>query len=266
MVFHTENKGVSAARNLGIKEASADWICFVDSDDWVENGYLSDLYGDGLLGNECIVCQRVFFEYEFAHEKDRTIFTYPDIIIKAPFNKEQIVKYKLLEDFWIFAKLFNKGVIKNHNIQFCEDISISEDVTFLRTYLQYVKEFHLHSSVLYHYMKRNIITLSNRTHSSKEWIRVFEVLMKANMGLLREFAMLDTVYAKKIVTVNGLFQLYYAFINVTKDNYAHVFSYLRSKKLLFDKYFYPFNIEQKLFKSLFFVKKIQYKFIFFFIR
>lgn len=35
-VFHTENRGLSAARNLGLENAAGDWIGFVDSDDWIE--------------------------------------------------------------------------------------------------------------------------------------------------------------------------------------------------------------------------------------
>lgn len=35
-VIHTENRGLSAARNRGIDEAKAEWVMFVDSDDWVE--------------------------------------------------------------------------------------------------------------------------------------------------------------------------------------------------------------------------------------
>ena len=35
-IFHTENKGLSAARNLGLDNATGDWIGFVDSDDWIE--------------------------------------------------------------------------------------------------------------------------------------------------------------------------------------------------------------------------------------
>lgn len=35
-VFHTENHGLSAARNLGLDNATGNWIGFVDSDDWIE--------------------------------------------------------------------------------------------------------------------------------------------------------------------------------------------------------------------------------------
>ena len=47
-VIHTENKGVSEARNLGIELAKGDYIGFLDSDDWLgENTY--ELLYDGIL-------------------------------------------------------------------------------------------------------------------------------------------------------------------------------------------------------------------------
>lgn len=49
-VIHKENGGAASARNAGIEAARGDYICFVDSDDWVEKDYVQTLLetvGDG---------------------------------------------------------------------------------------------------------------------------------------------------------------------------------------------------------------------------
>ena len=53
-VFHTENRGLSAARNLGLDEARGEFIGFVDSDDWIELGILEQAISK--IGEADILC------------------------------------------------------------------------------------------------------------------------------------------------------------------------------------------------------------------
>lgn len=44
-VIHQENRGLAAARNRGIDQSRAEWICFVDSDDLIHPQMLEHMYG-----------------------------------------------------------------------------------------------------------------------------------------------------------------------------------------------------------------------------
>lgn len=63
-VFHTENRGLSAARNLGLDEATGDWIGFVDSDDWIEPDMYEVLIDRALEAGADVVECGWFQEYE----------------------------------------------------------------------------------------------------------------------------------------------------------------------------------------------------------
>ena len=42
-VIHKQNGGLSDARNCGLDKATGKYICFIDSDDWIEDTYLEEL-------------------------------------------------------------------------------------------------------------------------------------------------------------------------------------------------------------------------------
>lgn len=43
-VLYKDNGGVSTARNLGLENASGDWVIFIDSDDWIAESMIHDMY------------------------------------------------------------------------------------------------------------------------------------------------------------------------------------------------------------------------------
>lgn len=57
IVFHQKNAGVSAARNHALQQASGDFVCFVDSDDFVAEDYVEKLLNNLLRsGADLSVC------------------------------------------------------------------------------------------------------------------------------------------------------------------------------------------------------------------
>lgn len=44
IVLHKENGGLSDARNVGVQAAKGDWVCFVDSDDWIAPNMIMRLW------------------------------------------------------------------------------------------------------------------------------------------------------------------------------------------------------------------------------
>lgn len=63
-VIHKENGGVSSARNAALDIVSGDYICFVDSDDWIDPGMYEFLYKNSQKYDADISCCGIFDDYD----------------------------------------------------------------------------------------------------------------------------------------------------------------------------------------------------------
>lgn len=88
-VIHKKNGGVSAARNDGMKQAHGEYIIFCDSDDWLPEDTLKNLYDEGKRTDADIVIGDVIQVWP-THEKYAMFYAKPFTTEDKTFIKKMI--------------------------------------------------------------------------------------------------------------------------------------------------------------------------------
>lgn len=98
-VFHTENHGLSAARNYAIDRAHGDYIAFLDSDDWLELNALETFLTTAQNTGADIVACRFYQEYKNTTVEPGGIET--EFVVRGEqIMASMILEHKLTEDVW----------------------------------------------------------------------------------------------------------------------------------------------------------------------
>lgn len=113
VIHHPENQGVSVARNTGIANASADYLMFVDSDDWVHEDFCKDAY-------ECAVNNQAdLVMFRFQSENSYPRFRWKDSSIMHNGIKTRLEAMELIETSRkgvgpaVWNKLYRKELFQN---------------------------------------------------------------------------------------------------------------------------------------------------------
>lgn len=149
-VFHTENRGVSSARNLGIHASTSEFVTFVDSDDTIAETYLERL----LL----LVVQSPSSDY-FASgmtmvdaSGNRRNFTMAKMQTSATRFLEGLnMDYQVISISGPTSKLFRTKLLREHSVAFPEGMSLGEDAIFNLRYLAVAGTVATSSDTLYYY-------------------------------------------------------------------------------------------------------------------
>ena len=138
-VFHKKNGGVSSARNLCLDYANGDWITFIDADDEVSNGYLSDISRH----SEDVIIKG--YKKRFGKTIIESLST-QDIITNSflDFVSSYITSSLLRGPVY---KFYKKNIL--NNLRFLTDMKIGEDAWFVFNYLARCKTFALSNQGTY---------------------------------------------------------------------------------------------------------------------
>ena len=180
-VFHQDNKGVSTARNLGIKNAKGTWICFVDSDDELLPGGLDELVRGASDDIDFVmmgIAKSIYFEKgsPIFHEKGK-IITRNEALLSM-FNDTG-----LIYQGYSVAKLFRRDIIESGGLYFDPSIIIKEDTLFVVNYLCLSKKkvYYSPTPVYYYYVRRPSSAMESLNESyHPKYLTSFDATVQIN--------------------------------------------------------------------------------------
>lgn len=178
-IFHKENGGASSARNVGIEQSLGEYICFIDSDDFVSEHYLSSFLVEALKKDKyTFVIQSLKTVIGDGIELKQNQFReglYSNNSFSELFHTNEISK-----NGYSVCKLYNSELIKYNNIRFNLHINYCEDLLFMLDYLLYVKNVFISSRSNYYYIySSNSLTNSYNSYETEIYtVQTIECVFK----------------------------------------------------------------------------------------
>lgn len=151
-VFHKENGGVSSARNLGIDNATGQYLAFIDPDDYIDANMYEILVEKIVETNSDIaMCSFVYVK-----ENENIVEDNSDEIII--FDKEEVLsryfnRVKPFNASFLWNKLFKRELFEKDRLDV--ELKIQEDTEVLLRIFDKVNSVVYIASPLYLYLIRN---------------------------------------------------------------------------------------------------------------
>ena len=144
-----ENGRQGKARNIGMSYATADYIGFVDSDDWVEANMYEILLDEIKRSNRDIVYCKFFRDNgteEKVHQLDGTVAY---LLVDSDEKRKEFICSNCL-GYGVWDKIYKKDFLVKNQIYFPENVAY-EDIFFSGLYYLYAERIAIVNYELYHY-------------------------------------------------------------------------------------------------------------------
>lgn len=164
-IFNKENGGLSSARNFGLKYATGEYVCFIDSDDYVYENYLEVLYNE-ILNKESDL---IIFGYNVdVVDSNEIVLKEFDILENyQEFNKKNKLYFENVSMIgYAWNKCFKRSIIEENNLTYEEGTSYIEDIIFNCDFIKKCTNIIIIPNIIYHYVQRERETLGRKSYNN----------------------------------------------------------------------------------------------------
>ncbi len=170
-IIHKKNGGLSSARNEGLKRSKGKYICFIDSDDYIEGKYLEVLY-EMIIRNESDVAVCGFDNVDekgnvlsnYKYNKKAYIYTPEKALLKM-----MNLNIPFTQCAW--NKLYKKSIFCDNDLKYPEGF-IYEDLATTPVAIGESNRISFVNEPLYHYVKREGSIVQSESFKQKEYDRI----------------------------------------------------------------------------------------------
>ena len=149
------NGGVSSARNAGLKAAAADYVVFLDADDYVSSSLVERVISVCSGKNPDMVCWGLDIVNETNISSSNFLDTFTALNEETS-GPEVLKKIILEKSFWIWtgSAAYNRQWLLRHNLLYTQGCANGEDQEFTYKFLSEAKSVRFISDVLAYYVQR----------------------------------------------------------------------------------------------------------------
>ncbi len=165
-VISQANGGPAKARNTGIDLATGEFICFVDSDDYLEENALDIMYSQSSGYDIIVHSASVFGDYDKIPEWINKCFDIRPNVFHS-FNIRDIFTVNGCRPF-LWQHFIRTSILKDNNIRIDEQLEIGEDQAFEVAYFSKARRVLFIPDRLYRYRINRTDSIMSK-YENKPW-------------------------------------------------------------------------------------------------